>query len=191
MALRSKGDHPVHDGIRSRGIEPWEARHQIRFGSAGAQRGHSSGTRRGYRTCPARRSFARPLLAAPRSHTDPGASRSGNRRLGNWKRIRFRCLPCHGQRTYTRGLTHDAIKLLGFQIGGATSRKLPNWRWIEADRISDLQILDQRRPHFVQSRPEPREAGIDAALSRTTTSRAARMRMQALQNIRAERFGSS
>ena len=60
----------------------------------------------GYRTCPARRSFARPLPAAPRSHTDPRASRSGNRRPGNWQRIRFRRLPCHGQRTYTRRLTH-------------------------------------------------------------------------------------
>src|SRR5262249_24949118 len=41
------------------------------------------------------------------SHTDPRASRSGNRRPGNWQRIRFRRLPCHGQRTYTSGLTHD------------------------------------------------------------------------------------
>ena len=82
--LRSQGNHPVHDRIRRRGIEPGEPRHQIRYRRAWTQRRDSSWTRRSHRTCQTRRRFTRQLLAAPRSHTYPRASRSGNRRPGNW-----------------------------------------------------------------------------------------------------------
>jgi hypothetical protein len=37
-------------------------------------------------------------------------------------------------------------------MGGASSHKLPNWRWMETERISDVQILDQT---FPGGRPTP------------------------------------
>ncbi len=50
------------------------------------------------------------------------------------------------------GLHNGSVKLLGYQIGGASRHTLPNWRWRETDRISDLQILDQT---FPGGRPTP------------------------------------
>ncbi len=44
------------------------------------------------------------------------------------------------------GVHNGSVKLLGFQVGGASSGKLPNWRWMEADLISDLTLLDQTFP---------------------------------------------
>jgi hypothetical protein len=38
------------------------------------------------------------------------------------------------------------IKLLAYQIGGASSSPLPNWRWMETALISDAQLLDQTFP---------------------------------------------
>ena len=44
------------------------------------------------------------------------------------------------------------IKLLAYQIGGASSGKLPNWRWMEVDKISDIVLLDRT---FRGGRPTP------------------------------------
>jgi hypothetical protein len=38
------------------------------------------------------------------------------------------------------------IKLLTYQVGGASSGPLPNWRWMDVHQISDVQLLDQTFP---------------------------------------------
>ena len=48
------------------------------------------------------------------------------------------------------GIHNGLIKLLGYQVGGSSSTKLPNWRWLEQDLISDVQLLDQT---FAGGRP--------------------------------------
>jgi hypothetical protein len=50
------------------------------------------------------------------------------------------------------GIHKGSVKLLGYQVGGASSNRLPNWRWMEADLISDIEILDQT---FPGGRPTP------------------------------------
>ena len=36
------------------------------------------------------------------------------------------------------------IKLLTYQVGGSSSRPLPNWRWMDGTaKISDVQLLEQ------------------------------------------------
>lgn len=49
-------------------------------------------------------------------------------------------------------IQNGSVKLLGYQVGGSSSGQLPNWRWIEADLISDLQLLDRT---FPGGRPTP------------------------------------
>jgi len=44
------------------------------------------------------------------------------------------------------GIQGGIVKLLVYQVGGVSSGKLPNWRWMEVDQISDLQILDKTFP---------------------------------------------
>ena len=44
------------------------------------------------------------------------------------------------------GIHKGVSKLLAYQIAGASSSKLPNWRWMETDLISDLEILEQTFP---------------------------------------------
>jgi hypothetical protein len=44
------------------------------------------------------------------------------------------------------GEHNGIIKLLTFQVGGSSSGPLPNWRWMEADLISDAELLDQTFP---------------------------------------------
>jgi len=44
------------------------------------------------------------------------------------------------------GIHKGVIKLFGYQVGGSSSQKLPNWRWSEQDLISDLQLLDRTFP---------------------------------------------
>src|ERR1700675_3632081 len=50
------------------------------------------------------------------------------------------------------GVHNGSVKLLGYQVGGSSSGKLPNWRWMEADLISDIQVLSQT---FPGGRPTP------------------------------------
>lgn len=44
------------------------------------------------------------------------------------------------------GIHGGAVKLLSYQVAGRSSAKLPNWRWIETDLISDIQVLDRTFP---------------------------------------------
>jgi hypothetical protein len=44
------------------------------------------------------------------------------------------------------GIHKGLIKLFGYQVGGSSSQKLPNWRWAEQDLISDIQLLNRTFP---------------------------------------------
>ena len=44
------------------------------------------------------------------------------------------------------GIHKGIIKLFGYQVGGSSSQKLPNWRWAEQYLISDIQLLDRTFP---------------------------------------------
>jgi hypothetical protein len=44
------------------------------------------------------------------------------------------------------GVQNGSIKLLGYQLSGASSGALPNWRWFEVDLITDIRLLDRRFP---------------------------------------------
>ena len=50
------------------------------------------------------------------------------------------------------GVHNGSVKLFGYQIGGDSSHKLPNWRWMETDLISDVHLLNQT---FPGGRPTP------------------------------------
>jgi len=40
------------------------------------------------------------------------------------------------------GIHKGVAKLLSYQVAGASSSPLPNWRWIEVNAISDVRLLD-------------------------------------------------
>jgi len=44
------------------------------------------------------------------------------------------------------GIHNGSVKLLAFQVGGASHGRLPNWRWMEANSISDVGLLDRTFP---------------------------------------------
>ena len=44
------------------------------------------------------------------------------------------------------GIHKGIIKLFGYQVGGSSSQKLPNWRWAEQNLISDIELLDKTFP---------------------------------------------
>ncbi len=44
------------------------------------------------------------------------------------------------------GIKDGVAKLFTFQVGGQSSEKLPNWRWVDVGGISDLQILEKAFP---------------------------------------------
>jgi hypothetical protein len=48
------------------------------------------------------------------------------------------------------GVHNGSIKLLGYQVGGFSSGRLPNWRWMEVNLISDLHLLSRT---FAGGRP--------------------------------------
>lgn len=50
------------------------------------------------------------------------------------------------------GIQSGRPRLLAYQIGGASSGKLPGWRWIDVDQISGLELLDR---NFPGGRPAP------------------------------------
>jgi hypothetical protein len=50
------------------------------------------------------------------------------------------------------GVHKGSVKLLGYQVGGFSSGRLPNWRWMEVDSISDLRLLSRT---FPGGRPSP------------------------------------
>ena len=44
------------------------------------------------------------------------------------------------------GIHNGSLKLLAFQVGGASRGRLPNWRWMEVNSISDVALLDRTFP---------------------------------------------
>jgi hypothetical protein len=44
------------------------------------------------------------------------------------------------------GIHNGVVKLFGYQIGGYSSKPLPNWRWFEEALISDIKILEKKFP---------------------------------------------
>src|SRR5580700_9528668 len=44
------------------------------------------------------------------------------------------------------GIHNGLIKLFGYQVGGSSSQKLPNWRWAEQTLISNMELLDKNSP---------------------------------------------
>lgn len=41
------------------------------------------------------------------------------------------------------GVHNGIIKLFGYQVAGSSSHKLPSWRWMEQDLISDVELLNR------------------------------------------------
>jgi hypothetical protein len=39
-----------------------------------------------------------------------------------------------------------SVQLLGYQVAGASTRRLPNWLLMKTDEIVDLELLDQTFP---------------------------------------------
>jgi len=50
------------------------------------------------------------------------------------------------------GILDDSIKLFTFQVGGSSSKPLPNWRMMFVAGISDAHLMDQT---FPGGRPTP------------------------------------
>jgi hypothetical protein len=48
------------------------------------------------------------------------------------------------------GVHNGSVKLLAYQVGGSSSGPLPNWRWMEVNLISDIDLLSRT---FVGGRP--------------------------------------
>lgn len=40
------------------------------------------------------------------------------------------------------GVHKGTVKLLSYQVAGASSGPLPNWRWMEVDAITEIDLLD-------------------------------------------------
>ena len=51
---------------------------------------------------------------------------------------------------HDHGILNGSVQLLAYQVGGSSSRPLPNWILMKADEIADLQLLDQT---FLGGRP--------------------------------------
>jgi hypothetical protein len=41
------------------------------------------------------------------------------------------------------GVHNGSVKLLAYQVGGSSTGRLPNWRWLEVDSISEIHLLDR------------------------------------------------
>ncbi len=50
------------------------------------------------------------------------------------------------------GIHKGLAKLLGYQVAGSSSHKLPNWRWMEEELISEIELLNRT---FPGRRPTP------------------------------------
>ncbi len=42
------------------------------------------------------------------------------------------------------GVHKGVVKLLAYQVAGSSKHKLPNWRWLEEDSMSDIELLNER-----------------------------------------------
>ena len=47
---------------------------------------------------------------------------------------------------HDHGILNGSVQLLAYQVGGSSSRRLPNWILMKADEIIDLELLDQTFP---------------------------------------------
>ena len=47
---------------------------------------------------------------------------------------------------HDHGILNGSVQLLAYQVGGSSSRPLPNWILMKADEIADLELLDQNFP---------------------------------------------
>jgi len=47
---------------------------------------------------------------------------------------------------HDHGILNGSVQLLAYQVGGSSSRPLPNWILMKADEIADLEPLDQNFP---------------------------------------------
>src|SRR5579864_1334609 len=47
---------------------------------------------------------------------------------------------------HDHGILNGSVQLLAYQVGGSSSRPLPNWILMKADEIADLALLDQSFP---------------------------------------------
>jgi hypothetical protein len=50
------------------------------------------------------------------------------------------------------GVHKGSVKLLGYQVGGSSSGRLPSWRWMEVSSISEIHLLNRK---FPGGRPSP------------------------------------
>jgi hypothetical protein len=53
---------------------------------------------------------------------------------------------------HDHGILNGSVQLLAYQVGGSSSRPLPNWILMKANEIVDLDLLDQT---FPGGRPTP------------------------------------
>jgi hypothetical protein len=47
---------------------------------------------------------------------------------------------------HDHGVLNGSVQLLGYQVAGASTRRLPNWLLMKTDEIVDLELLDQTFP---------------------------------------------
>jgi hypothetical protein len=47
---------------------------------------------------------------------------------------------------HDHGVLNGALQLLGYQVGGSSSRPLPNWILMKVEEMADLQMLDKTFP---------------------------------------------
>jgi hypothetical protein len=47
---------------------------------------------------------------------------------------------------HDHGILNGSVQLLGYQVAGASSRRLPNWLLMKTDEVIDLALLDQIFP---------------------------------------------
>ena len=42
------------------------------------------------------------------------------------------------------GIHNGLAKVLGYQVAGSSSHKLPSWRWMEEDLMLEIEVLNRR-----------------------------------------------
>lgn len=47
---------------------------------------------------------------------------------------------------HDHGILNGSVQLLGYQVGGSSSRRLPNWLLMKTDEITGLTLLEQTFP---------------------------------------------
>jgi hypothetical protein len=47
---------------------------------------------------------------------------------------------------HDHGILNGSLQLLAYQVGGSSSRPLPNWVLMKTNEITDIEVLDQSFP---------------------------------------------